>query len=88
MEDGDLLTNATVLDLGQQWMLAAHPGAFTDAHIDGGGYCTWVKCLTGSKVWMIARRQGGDDIQPERDGGFNTDDCDWLMVLLLEGDEL
>lgn len=90
MEDGDLLSKPSLYDLAQQWMLAAHPGAFSDAHIDGGGYCTWVRCLNGSKLWWIAVPDTEGVCTPEKEGGFSLHSkrYKWVQVVLEEGDEL
>ena len=78
------MTRPLHTDLAQQWMLAALPGAFSEPHIDGGGYCTWVKMVAGSKVWWIS--QGLRD--PVETGSFELEGPPWLEVVLSEGDEL
>ena len=36
-------------------MLAGMTGAFSQTHVDGAGYNTFVHVLTGSKKWVVAR---------------------------------
>ena len=50
-----------------RWSLAATKHAFHWWHIDSDGYGTFVKVVTGSKVWMVGRPK--DDLNFEI---FNT----------------
>ncbi len=55
-----------------RWSLAATQGAFHHWHIDSDGYGTFVKVITGSKWWIVARPKDGLDVDI-----FNTTSI-WL----------
>ena len=80
----EFATKPAHTDVAQNWMLIANPAAWSEPHIDGGGYCTWVKPLTGSKLWYASatsRLPGADGLLPRKGGK-------WIEIFLNTQDEL
>ena len=68
-----------------QWLIAANTSAVSEAHVDAGGFATWVDILLGEKIWYIAVEKEGRT--PPRDG-FRIDDFLWIGIHLRKGDRL
>ena len=73
-------------DLGSfTWSLAANTGAFSEPHMDAGGFCTYVNIICGSKVWYVAVGLP----TPNEDGwDASVADSAWLPIQLDKGDQL
>lgn len=76
----------TVPDLGSfNWSLAANTGAFSEPHVDAGGFCTYVNIICGTKVWYVAVAHP----IPDEDGWDKcVAEATWIPILLKPGDQL
>ena len=94
-EDSDhpFQTKLEHLDLATNWCLCAHEGAYSVAHMDASGFCTWIKIVKGSKIWWLSEEErrplpggswdlGGSKI------GTTKDDNKWVELTLKARDEL
>ena len=82
------------------WALLANAGAVSNSHIDAAGYCTYMRCLLGSKIWIVAKPFPGlfeendenhekyFDMEGHSGGAFRPQNLEWEYVYLAEGDEL
>ena len=65
-------------------MLDALPGAYSQTHIDGAGFCTVIHIAAGSKRWLVAR---DFPVHPYRKG-WREEQMEWEAVYLQSGDDL
>lgn len=77
------------------WSLLANAGAYSDTHIDAGGYCTYMRCLLGSKLWLVAKDPQDFQKNPQSiteyvnsAEGWVEEKLEWEYVFLGVGDEL
>lgn len=92
---GTLRTSYTSKEISKSWALAGCQGALTGFHADMSGLCTYVRVLTGKKVWYVRNVEStiekstplcamsDNDIAKDTDGTTSV----W-PILLLPGDEL
>ena len=74
------------------WALVASAGAISEAHIDAGGYCTFIQVQFGRKIWYIAHDRGaGISTTPlplDESANIDVKAFEWTRVVLDPGDIL
>lgn len=83
----NFLTTLSTGDVGKRWFLASGAAAWSDWHSDAAGLCTFIKVVTGTRLWAVSH---DDDIYP----GTWTEDRLRLVkgtvdvIILRQGDVL
>ena len=91
--NGDTYEWVTEVDsktIGKHWMLASNMSAWSDPHIDSAGFCTAIRIMAGSKLWLVGSpKNKSEPIFPLDDGAeWAIEKAWWDAVHLQPGDTL